>query len=240
MGTFVLVHGSFSGGWKWKKVVPFLTEHGHAVYTPTLTGLGERSHLASPDVGLEMHITDIVNVLRFNDLSNIILVGHSWGGMVITGVVEHMSERISQLVYVDAFVPEDGESVFSISPTARQRWEAQTTNGMTSPHNPSYWNITDPGDRAWLESHMVPMPIKGHRDPIHLPNNHAAEKLRTYVWCTESAGFAPMAKRGRDGGMAYFELPTHHNPMVTMPRELAEILLNVAHQGDMTNQQGHE
>lgn len=228
MATYVLVHGSFSGGWKWKKVVPYLEAAGHTVYTPTLTGLGERSHLASPDIGLDLHITDIVNVLRFNDLDNVILAGHSWGGMVITGVVEQVPERVAHLVYVDAFVPHDGDSVFSMSPTARERWEARTVDGMTQPHDPSYWNIQDPEDAAWLSTHMVPMPIKGHRDPIHLPEYRAAQKPRTYIWCTESAGFASMAKRARDEGMAYFELPTHHNPMVTMPAELADILLGVA------------
>ncbi|HET7037754.1 MAG TPA: alpha/beta fold hydrolase [Thermomicrobiaceae bacterium] len=228
MSIFVLVHGSFSGGWKWKKVVPLLQQAGHQVSTPTLTGLGERSHLVRPDIGLETHITDIVNVLRFNDLENVILAGHSWGGMVITGVAEREPERIARLVYVDAFVPHDGESVFSISPAAGERWRARTVDGLTQPYEPEHWNITDPADAAWLQAHMVAMPIRTHEDPIELPENRAAELPRTYIWCTESAAFASMAQRARDEGMRYFELPTHHNPMVTMPRELSAILLQGA------------
>lgn len=228
MSVFVLVHGSFSGGWKWKKVVPLLRQAGHRVSTPTLTGLGERSHLVWPGLGLETHITDIVNVLRFNDLEDVILAGHSWGGMVITGVAERVPERIARLVYVDAFVPHDGESVFSISPAAGERWRARTVDGMTQPYEPEHWNISDPEDAAWLQAHMVPMSIKTHEDPIALPAYRAAELPRTYIWCTESAAFAPMARRARDEGMRYFELPTHHNPMVTMPRELTDILLTSA------------
>lgn len=228
MNPFVLVHGSFSGGWKWKKVVPILQRAGFEVHTPTLTGLGERSHLSTPDISLDMHITDIVNVLRFNELENVILVGHSWGGMVITGVAERVPERLSQLIYVDAFVPYDGESAFSISPAARERWQARTTDGMTQPPTPASWDIVDSEDRAWLQRNMVPMGIKGHEDPIALPEYHAARIPRAYIWCTDSTAFAPMAQRARDEGMEYFELPTHHNPMVTMPDELAEILIRVA------------
>lgn len=108
MTTFVLVHGAWLGGWAWKHVTPRLRMAGHEVFAPTLTGLGERVHLAHPGVGLETHIQDVVNVLVFEDLQQVTLVGHSYGGIVITSVADRTPERLAQLVYLDAFVPEDG------------------------------------------------------------------------------------------------------------------------------------
>ena len=103
--TYVLIHPAWFGGWCWKKLTPLLREQGHAVFTPTLTGLGERAHLARPEIGLEIHVRDIVSVIEYEDLRNVILVGNSSGGMVMTGVADYMPERIAQLVFLDAFVP---------------------------------------------------------------------------------------------------------------------------------------
>ena len=120
MVTFVLVHPAWLGGWCWRKVTPLLRARGHEVFTPTLTGLGERSHLAKRDIGLETHIQDVVNVLEYEDLSRVILVANSSGGVVITGVADRLPERIARLVYVDAFVPEDGQSLLDIIPPERR------------------------------------------------------------------------------------------------------------------------
>src|SRR4051812_23108269 len=114
MTTFVLVHGSRHGGWSWKRVAPLLRAAGHDVFTPTLTGVGERVHLAAPEVDLHLHVTDVANVLAFEDLTDVVLVGHSYAGMVITGVAEVASERLRQLVYLDALVPEAGQSAFDV------------------------------------------------------------------------------------------------------------------------------
>ena len=112
MGTFVLVHGAWGGGWAWRPTVgALLREAGHEVFTPTLTGLGERAHLASPDIDLETHINDIVGVIEYENLHDVVLMGHSYGGMAITGVADRVPERLAHLVYVDAFVPEDGQSL---------------------------------------------------------------------------------------------------------------------------------
>src|SRR5215831_12178138 len=116
MAIFVLVHGAWFGGWCWQKVIPFLEAAGREVYAPSLTGLAERASELSPDVGLETHIQDIVGLLKEKNLNGVILVGHSYGGMVITGVVDQVPERIAHLVYLDTFVPRDGESMTSISP----------------------------------------------------------------------------------------------------------------------------
>ena len=117
MATFVLVHGAWHGSWCWKRVRKALQARGHDVFTPTLTGVGERSHLLSPDVNLDTHITDVVNLIRWEELSGIVLCGHSYGGCVITGVADRLSDRIAALVYLDAFVPEDGQSLYDILPT---------------------------------------------------------------------------------------------------------------------------
>src|SRR4029450_13175141 len=111
MTTYLLVHGGWVGGWIWNRVAPILRKAGHDVFTPTLTGLGERAHLANPDIDLATHIQDVVSVLEFEDLKRVVLVGHSYGGMVITGVAERTAERLNHLVYLDAFVPRDGQSV---------------------------------------------------------------------------------------------------------------------------------
>src|SRR6202040_1266512 len=114
--TFVLVHGAWHGSWCWKRVRKALQARGHDVFTPTLTGVGERSHLLSPDVNLDTHITDVVNLIRWEELSDVVLCGHSYGGCVVTGVADRLPDRIGAMVYLDAFTPEDGESLLDILP----------------------------------------------------------------------------------------------------------------------------
>ena len=120
MATFLVAHGAWSAGWAWKKMRPLLHARGHEIFTPTHTGLGERGHLASPEISLETHIADILGVLEFEDLKNVVLIGHSYGGMVATGVADQARARIAQLVYLDAHVPGDGESVFDLNPDRRE------------------------------------------------------------------------------------------------------------------------
>ncbi len=120
MATFLVAHGAWSAGWVWKKMRPLLGERGHELFTPTYTGLGERVHLARPDVGLETHIADVLGVLEFEDLRNVLLIGHSYGGMVATAVADRVPERLAQLVYLDAFVPRNGQSLFDLQP-----WDVQ-------------------------------------------------------------------------------------------------------------------
>ena len=120
MATFVLVHPAWFGGWCWKKVSPLLRAQGHAVHTPTLSGLGERVHLARPEIGLDTHVDDVVNLLVYEDLHEVVLVSNSSGGMVITGAADRAPERIARLVYLDAFVPEDGQSLLDIIPPERR------------------------------------------------------------------------------------------------------------------------
>ena len=170
--TYVLVPPAWHGGWCWKKVKPLLQERGHDVYTPTLTGLGERSHLAHQEIGLDIHIHDIVNVLKYEDLSGVILVGHSSSGMVITGVADRVPELLSHLVYVDAFVPEDGQSMWDIIPPDRRpAMEALVKtegNGWLLPRFaalpwekfvPEVWRVTDEADLRWMLARLGPTPF---------------------------------------------------------------------------------
>jgi pimeloyl-ACP methyl ester carboxylesterase len=240
VAVFVLVHGSFHGGWCWQRVVPVLRAAGHAVYTPTLTGLGERVHLASPDVGLSTHIEDIVNVLAFEDLRAVVLVGHSSGGLVITGVADRVPERLAHLVYLDAALPLDGESGLDPYPPEAQaalRDRVRTLGeGWYQPvRDEPQWGITDLDDWAWVRSRLVPQPFRQTIEPIRL-TGAGAGLPGTYVYCTDdkptgsplAAMFAPMVARAHAHGYRYREVATGHDAMVTAPQALAALLLELA------------
>src|SRR5215475_10010202 len=127
--TFLVCHGAWGGGWSWKKMHPLMRTAGHRLVTPTCTGLGEREHLANPSIDLETHIQDMLNVIRYEDLRDIVLIGHSYGGMVATGVADRARDRIAQLIYLDAFVPRHGQSLFDLNAPARPGMEASSKNG---------------------------------------------------------------------------------------------------------------
>jgi pimeloyl-ACP methyl ester carboxylesterase len=227
MATFVLVHGATAGGWIWQSLPSRLRAAGQEVYTPTLTGLGERRHLFNPDITMETHILDILNVLDFEDLKHVVLVGHSYGGAVITGVAERGVERIAHLVYIDAFVPHDGESVKDLydPPVAGALAEYYMNGGRSGM-----------ADRTDIEdARFTAHPLKTFVEPLHLKNKTAKTLPRTYIFCTEkhkmglrAQGIVRSASRARAAGWEYHELHTDHHPMWTMPAELTDILLNVA------------
>jgi pimeloyl-ACP methyl ester carboxylesterase len=242
--TFVLVHPAWTGAWCWKKVVPLLRAKGYDVYTPTLTGLGERAHLAHPMIGLETHVQDVVSVLEYEDLSRVILVGHSNGGTLITGVADRVPARVAHLVYVDAFVPADGQATIDLlPPNVQQELKSRVTaegHGWLLPSlRPiswdemvrDVWRVTDEADRHWLVARFCPTPFKTFTDPVRR-RNPAADKLpRTYIRCRQHASpafdrHAEMARRTE--GWRYQELDAAHLPFVTMPRELAALLLEIA------------
>ncbi len=236
MTTFVLVHGAWHGGWCWRRVASPLRAAGHMVYTPTLTGLGERAHLLAPTIDLETHIRDIVGVLAYEELTDVMLVGHSYAGAVITGVADRVPSRLASLVYLDAFVPRDGESLFDLHPPPmrdgmRARSDAEG-EGWYLPPPPStgqvLFGITDPADIAWVRGKLGPQPRLPHEQPLRLANPAGAALPRTFIYCKDKAPgdpFAAMARRAQEGeGWGYHELPTGHDAMVTMPVELAALL----------------
>jgi pimeloyl-ACP methyl ester carboxylesterase len=237
--TVVLVPGGWSGGWVWKKLAPFLRAAGHDVYTPTPTGLGERVHLAHPDVDLDTHITDMVNVLTFEDLRDVVLVGWSYGGMIITGVADRVPERLAQLVYFDAVVPTDGQSEYDADAdvagrhAAEREAEAAGTPGFQPvPVDYLRARVTDEANLAWLLAKMVPHPIATFAQPVQLRNSAADAIPRTFVFCTEGkeAGFQTIqtAKQLRaDPRWRYRALAESHLAPVTAPHETAALLLSL-------------
>jgi len=237
MADYVLVHGAWHGGWCWKRVTPLLRAAGHEVFTPTLTGLGERRHLMSPDIGLETHIQDILGVLAYEDLHDVILVGHSYSGMVVTGVAYRVPDRVAELVYLDAFVPEDGKALVDYQPpqTRELFMEKTRTEGegykLPALIPPEAFGITDEADLAWVRPRMDPHPFKTKLDPVRLADPRGAGIPRTFIRCTDPADppFAQFAQRVRsDGSWRYLELATGHGAMITKPRELADLLLGLA------------
>jgi pimeloyl-ACP methyl ester carboxylesterase len=242
MATFVLVHGGWHGGWCWQKVIPLLEAAGHQVYAPTLTGLAERASELSPDVGLDTHIQDIVGLLVDKDLHGVVLVGHSYGGMVITGVVDAVPERIAHLVYLDTFVPRDGESMVDVSSIVKYlvRKQVQADGWRVDPPKERSLGVTTEPDRSWVRSRLTPQPLKTLEQPLQLKNPAiVSTKPRTYIECTSGGFFfllmqrivahllAPRALPPTEAGWRLRKLPTGHDAMITMPRELADLLLEV-------------
>jgi pimeloyl-ACP methyl ester carboxylesterase len=234
MAVFVLVHGGFHGGWCWRNLLPYLAAAGHTVYTPTLTGLGERAHLLAPSIGVETHVQDVLGVLTCEDLRDVVLVSHSMAGMVITAVADRAADRLRHLVYLDASVPRDGEcDLDCVRPTARawlearaavDGWAIQPVVG-TLP-----FGITDEADAAWVVCHLKPHPLAAFTDPVQVRDPDAFAGARTYILCTgtETPDYPPSVARARtESGWDYHELATGHDAMVTAPGALADVLLGI-------------
>jgi pimeloyl-ACP methyl ester carboxylesterase len=227
MATFLVAHGAWSAGWAWKKMRPLLRERGHELFTPTYTGLGERAHLLTPAVDLDTHIQDLLGVLECEDLREVILVGHSYGGMVATGVADRAPERIARLVYLDAFAPRNGQSTLDLgSPTA---WNKLASDEWRVPPNPLPPD-TSASDAAWIAPRRVAHPRRALEQPIRLAG--AVEKLpRTYIYCTRPApsdSFRQFAERAKKEGWQYLEIDASHNPHITNPGALAQMLYGIA------------
>jgi pimeloyl-ACP methyl ester carboxylesterase len=222
--VLVSVHGAWAGGWQMKKVAPLLEAKGWKVYRPSLPGLGEHHHLATPGIGLEDHINDIVNLILFEDLHDVILLGHSYGGMVITGVADRIPDRIGRLVYLDAFVPQDGESLMSLRPPdgGGLDLEKMSKDGFVIP----FWVQPDrplPKD--------VPHPLKTFTDAIKLGNPAAAKVPGTYILTVdpgkrpEDDTFFASSERARARGWPVIVMEADHVPNWRKPVETAELLL---------------
>jgi pimeloyl-ACP methyl ester carboxylesterase len=213
--TYVLVHGAWAGGWEWKKVGQRLLEHGHAVYRPTHTGQGERAHLSSPEVTLDTHITDVVNVILFEDLRDVVLMGHSYGGMVISGVADKVPERIKCLVYVDAFLPEDGESLNTMSGRERTAVDGLVGNPPKPGQSPPY---------------TVPQSARTFSQPLLLKNPAARAIPATYILTVDAGrkpeqdGFFKSYQRAQVRGWHAEIMEGGHVVNQTHPAELTVLL----------------
>jgi pimeloyl-ACP methyl ester carboxylesterase len=229
----VLVHGGRHGGWAWRDVAPRLRRLGHDVYTPTLTGLGERRHLLHPEIGLDTHIDDIVGVLEFEDLRDTVLVAHSYGGMPVAGAMERIAYRVRCVVWLDAHMPKAGESVFDlIGPERAERMTAMAAadgEGWFVPtSDASWWGLSGPDQIAWVNSKITPQPIKTYTDKIG-PTDRAWSHPGTVITCNPSR----LPERERERQLARAESDAHfhhrvidacHEPMITHPDELTRLL----------------
>jgi pimeloyl-ACP methyl ester carboxylesterase len=226
----VLVHGAWHGGWCWKRVAPKLRAAGHDVFTPTLTGLGERAHLAGPGVNLETHIADVLNLLEAEELSDVVLVGHSYAGIVITGVADRAAGKVRSLVYLDAFVPESGRSLMDYVPAERREGLIKAAGGAGSlaPFPPEHFGVTVPADRAWVARRTTRHPFATFSQPLHFDADRVGRLPRAYVYCSEPAmgSFDQFAMRLRNDPMWRFhELKTGHDCMITDPESVTRIVL---------------
>lgn len=235
--TYVLVHGAGHGGWCYQRVARLLRAAGHDVYTPTLTGLGERSHLLTPEVGLDTHIADVVGVLENEDLRDVILAGHSYGGIVITGAADRALDRIGQLVFLDAAILYDGESLAKVTPAiSTMRKEARMVDGVDLvlwPDQPiarSIYGVEDEADWAWMAERLRPHPWRAFNDPLKLDDPEAVARLpRTVINCPSTLAMRAGESLERyHVGDRIWEIDTGHDLMITEPEKTAEMLLRLA------------
>ena len=234
--TYVLVHGAWHGGWCWRRVADRLRAAGHRVFTPTCTGLGERSHLLSEDITLDTFTQDIVNVIEFEELSEVILVGHSFGGMPISGTADRIPQRIRHLVYLDALILQAGQSPFSVLPSdvvaARTEAAQETSGGLSLPvPEPSAFAVTHPEDADWLERRLTPHPFNTYTSPLNIKRPVGNDLPRTYIACTDPYYAVLEATRNwveEQQDWTWVEIATGHDAMVTAPDELTELLVGIA------------
>lgn len=230
MATYVLVHGAWGGGWKYARVAEALRKCGHTVFTPTLTGQGERSHLSSTTINLSTHVTDILNVIRYEDISNIVLAGHSYGGMVIAGVADAVPEKIAALVYLDAFIPEDGKSLFDLYiPAAAQMFvdRAGTLGGAFVPPPAAAFFGVNEKDAPRVDALAAPHPVATMMEKIRLTGGYKQVTKRIYVHGTvlpRESPFKPFYEQAQREGWEAHALPCGHDVMLDLPERLTEIL----------------
>jgi pimeloyl-ACP methyl ester carboxylesterase len=231
--TFVLVHGGWTGAYAFRHVRPLLRAGGHDVFTPSLTGIGDRAHLSSPQVGLTTHVQDVVNLILYEDLDRIVLLGFSYGGAVVTGALEHVADRVEHLVYLDAFVPDDGQSVFSMAGAPTR--PAQLEDDWLVPPTPR--DFDDPDEAAFVNARRTPHPIRCFTEPVRLLQPLESFPFsRTYIRATADSPDAPgaavlaaCAERARASAQwRYHEIDTNHMVASNRPDDLAALLLDVA------------
>lgn len=231
---FVLIHGAWHGGWCYQRVAELLRAQGHRVYAPSLTGLADRSHLLSPTIGLKTHVDDVVNLVKWEDLKEVVLCGHSYGGMVITGAAEMLEGRIKSLVYLDALVPDAGKSVLDYAtPASKVRYDALALaagGGYIAPIPAAAFSVNEK-DSAWVDAQCTPQPYQTFRDSLPAVTVRDRIAGKYYVLAEKyasemMAGFA--AQRRSQPDWTVIDLPYGHDLMVDAPGPVADILLRAA------------
>ncbi len=224
--TFVLVHGAWHGGWSWRRVEDRLTAKHHYVVAPTLSGVGERSHLASDAIDLTTHVNDVVNEIRWKDLEGIVLVGHSYSGCVITGAAEQLKERIAAIVYLDAFMPADGQSLSDLLGPAAPQWPEHL-----APPIPAEVFKVNEKDRAWVDSKMTPQPVRCFTEKLKVTGAYQSIAKKLYIRATgfPSPTFdAALARCRQDPTWRTVTMNCGHDVMLDLPAELVALLEKLA------------
>ena len=237
MATYVLVHGGGHGGWCYQPLARILRAAGHEVYTPTLTGLGDRAHLLSPAIDLDLHIRDIVETLFYEDLHDVILVGHSYGGMVITGVADRAADRVGRIVYLDAANPVNGQSLVDVAGPIIliTRDYAEFVDGVElvlhpAPGAGAFYGVTDPDDLAWMDERLTSHPWACFEQKLELTNEEALWAIPRYqIVCTETLATRDPAlmEEYRAAGHLW-DIDTGHDLMITEPQAVADALGEIA------------
>jgi len=234
MATYVLVHGAWHGGWCWRRVGSALIALGDDVYTPTLTGLGERAHLLSPEIGLETHILDVLGVLEFEDLRDVVLVGHSYSGIMVTAVADRAPGRIAHVVYLDAVVPRDGECLYDRAPAqVKAHFEALAStkgDGWRVPvaaASAEFMGLREDADIGWVMPRLTSHPVRTFREPVRLSAS-IPQVPRAYINCIGNKNFGQPRTMQAEGIDDYYELRTGHDAMVTASQDVAIVLRQVA------------
>lgn len=241
MSTYLLVHGAWHSGQAWERVVPLLKSAGHEVFTPSLTGYGDKAHLLSAEVGLDTHVDDVVRLITEEDLTDVVLVGHSYAGLVISSVANRVPDRIAELVYLDAMVPVDGETGADVMPVTQTLIDLalNSESGWRVPPLPEMpppvglFGVTDPADVAWLRGMLSDQPVRCLQQPVHLDNPDANKVPRTHIHCVgpgpEGVTRRPVPAIQPNGEPArVWQLETGHDCMITKPVELSELLLKLS------------
>jgi len=233
MATYVLVHGAWHGGWCWARVADRLRAAGHVVFTPTLSGVADRSHLAAHPINLSTHIEDVTSLLRWEDLSDVILVGHSYGGAVITGAAARIGSRIATLVYLDAFIPQDGQSMLDLMPEDRRlRFLSglREDGHMIPPINAAHFNVNQ-ADRTWVDAQCTPHPAGCFLEAVRRGGEEAAVRRHVYIQATDypATPFRPYRDQcAANPAWQVAEIATGHDAMLDDPAALAALLLPLA------------
>lgn len=236
MATYVLVHGGGHGGWCYQPVARILRSRGQEVYTPTLTGLGEREHLLSPEVDLDLHITDVVKVLEFEDLRDVILVGHSYGGMVITGIADRAVDRVGHMVYLDAATPENGQSLVDVAGPLMEaaRVDGRVVDGIELVLFPgkdpmNFFGVTDPAQIEWMKPRLTPHPWKCFEQKLVLRNEAEMRRIpETHIVCTNTLPTRDVESLRTRAEGRLWDIDTGHDLMISEPEAVADLLLRLA------------
>ena len=237
MATFVLVPGAWHGSWCWKRVRTALQALGHEVFTPALTGVGERAHLLSRAINLDTHIADVVNLIRWEELSHVVLCGHSYGGAVVAGAADRVGERIDHLVYLDAFVLENGQSLHDTLPEAQRSLQLDLArdvgDGWKVPPIPAEVFNVNAADRAWVDRQCTMQPLATFQQPLVLNERFSTPQNTTFILATgfSDSPFPQFYERARAQGWATMTVSCGHDVMLDQPKELTDTLVGIAAAG---------